>query len=67
MSTTSLLNLRSARSFAPRLRTLPARPLIQLRGKATAPFRLPDPRNEPNVRENSPKNGHETWPNIDFF
>ncbi|OOQ82887.1 Delta-1-pyrroline-5-carboxylate dehydrogenase, mitochondrial [Penicillium brasilianum] len=48
MSTTSLLNLRSARSFAPRLRTLPARPLIQLRGKATAPFRLPDPRNEPN-------------------
>lgn len=45
------MNLRSARSFAPRLRSLPARPLIQLRGKATAPFRLPDPRNEPNVRE----------------
>lgn len=49
MSSSTLMNMRTARSFAPRLRLNPARPLVQLRGKATTPFRLPDPRNEPNV------------------
>ncbi|KAJ5110160.1 hypothetical protein N7532_002805 [Penicillium argentinense] len=48
MSSSTLMNLRTARSFAPRLRVSPARPFLQLRGKATSPFRLPDPRNEPN-------------------
>ncbi|KAJ5376898.1 hypothetical protein N7509_013784 [Penicillium cosmopolitanum] len=48
MSSSTLMNMRTARSFAPRLRLNPARPLVQLRGKATTPFRLPDPRNEPN-------------------
>lgn len=50
MSSSTLMNMRTARSFAPRLRLSPARPLLQVRGKATSPFRLPDPRNEPNVR-----------------
>lgn len=49
MSTLTLMNLRTARSIAPRS-SLIARPFIQARGKATTPFRLPDPRNEPNVR-----------------
>ncbi|CAI7616017.1 unnamed protein product [Penicillium manginii] len=48
MSSSTLMNMRTARSFTPRLRLNPARPLVQLRGKATTPFRLPDPRNEPN-------------------
>lgn len=50
MSTSTLMSMRSARSFVPRPRFNLARPSIQIRGKATAPFRLPDPRNEPNVR-----------------
>ncbi|KAJ5122985.1 hypothetical protein N7448_009082 [Penicillium atrosanguineum] len=48
MSTSTLMSMRSARSFAPRSHFHLARPLVQARGKATAPFRLPDPRNEPN-------------------
>jgi len=48
MSSATLMNMRTARSFTPRLRLGPARPLYQIRGKATTPFRLPDPRNEPN-------------------
>ncbi|KAJ5249194.1 Aldehyde/histidinol dehydrogenase [Penicillium chermesinum] len=48
MASTSLLNLRSSHAFASRLRFNTARPSIQTRAKATAPFRLPDPRNEPN-------------------
>ncbi|KAJ5699069.1 hypothetical protein N7462_001074 [Penicillium macrosclerotiorum] len=48
MSTTAFINLRTTRSFTPRLRPQTVRPLAQIRGKATAPFRLPDPRNEPN-------------------
>ncbi|CAI7639741.1 unnamed protein product [Penicillium pancosmium] len=48
MSSSTLMNMRTARSFAPHLRLNPTRPLVQLRGKATTPFRLPDPRNEPN-------------------
>ncbi|KAL2844334.1 Aldehyde/histidinol dehydrogenase, partial [Aspergillus pseudoustus] len=46
MSTSTLMSMRSARlSTRPHLL---ARPLLQIRGKATSPFRLPDPRNEPN-------------------
>lgn len=48
MSSATLMNMRISRSFTPRLRLSPARPLYQIRGKATTPFRLPDPRNEPN-------------------
>ncbi|KAJ5083232.1 hypothetical protein N7456_012659 [Penicillium angulare] len=48
MSSTSLMNLRTARVFSPRLRFNASRPSVQIRGKATLPFRLPDPRNEPN-------------------
>lgn len=49
MSSTSLLNIRSSRVFSTRLRPNILKPSIQIRAKATAPFRLPDPRNEPNV------------------
>ncbi|KAL3496996.1 Aldehyde/histidinol dehydrogenase [Aspergillus germanicus] len=46
MSISTLMSMRSARlSVRP---PFLARPLLQTRGKATAPFRLPDPRNEPN-------------------
>ncbi|KAJ5718650.1 hypothetical protein N7488_004296 [Penicillium malachiteum] len=48
MSSASLLNLRSTRGLSSRLRLNASVPSIQLRTKATAPFRLPDPRNEPN-------------------
>lgn len=48
MSSATLMNMRISRSFTPRLRLSPACPLYQIRGKATTPFRLPDPRNEPN-------------------
>ncbi|KAJ5813575.1 Aldehyde/histidinol dehydrogenase [Penicillium pulvis] len=48
MSSTSLLSMRSSRVFSPRLRSNLSKPSIQIRAKATAPFRLPDPRNEPN-------------------
>ncbi|KAJ5715798.1 uncharacterized protein N7483_012979 [Penicillium malachiteum] len=48
MSSASLLNLRSTRGLSSRLRLKASVPSIQLRTKATTPFRLPDPRNEPN-------------------
>lgn len=43
------MGMRSSRIFSPRLRHNLLKPSIQIRAKATAPFRLPDPRNEPNV------------------
>lgn len=48
MSST-LLSMRSSRFVSPRLRSNLFKPSVQIRAKATAPFRLPDPRNEPNV------------------
>ncbi|KAJ5772419.1 hypothetical protein N7520_002948 [Penicillium odoratum] len=49
MSSTSLRSMRSSRVFSSRLHPNLSKSLIQIRTKATAPFRLPDPRNEPNL------------------
>ncbi|KAJ5092576.1 hypothetical protein NUU61_007446 [Penicillium alfredii] len=49
MITATLMKPRPAQPIAARLRSVPVRSSTQIRNKATAPFRLPDPKNEPNA------------------